>query len=326
MDENKKQYDLPSDIESLAKAQAILNFMYIDQEVRDLYDKGDQLSKDQTKHDVKHAELVRDAALGLVERLFVTAEIAEKEGVISKKQLRMRSELRPFSRNIIVAAAAYLHDIGRAVNVNEHASAGAKWAAKYLSEKAMPKQAVDLICKIIACHRSSTVLKADFDHAAWAIVVIADKAVGDEDRVRPDKAFYLRLMRFFGISGLWKGSLHDKVNFAIKAAKLVVLGNKIVLRIKLDTRVAKPKEIYTLYRSRFHAASKASKYLGYTFALEFNEEMFVFCDEQNNWIPIPEIDVFQEDGDQNSPANKDEDPKSSGDKCQPDGCHCKTKS
>jgi hypothetical protein len=268
----------------LIEAKALVQHAYVDEGLLALYDAGDKLSKSQTKHDVNHAYQVRDVALAL------TTELHRRNPEL----------LDEWTREVIIPLAAYLHDIGRAISVNDHANAGAKWANKYLRDLKFPQEVVRRVCKIIACHRSSIVLSRKFDDPAWAIVVIADKCVGDEDRVRPGRAAALRVMRFFRLAHQWTGSIHDRINFAIKEAGLTVDGNEdrltdagaIVLKLRIDEHVSAPRDIYELYGDRFHACGRAAVYLGFLFRLEFNGVRYLYSEEDQTWLPVKSIKVL----------------------------------
>src|SRR5262249_49235443 len=268
----------------ISQARQLVEAAYRDEELLALYAKGDELSHSQTKHDVDHAFQVRDVALKLTEEYLH----------------RFPGKLNDWERDVIIPLAAFLHDIGRAIDVDNHAQAGAKVMNKYLREKGLPPEHFRRICKIIACHRSSVVLTREFDDPCWAIIVIADKSVGDEDRVRPWQAAKLRVLRFFNLCRLWTGSPHDKVNFAIKEPELVVDGKDIPnstdpgaisLKLQIDRRGCAPADIYQLYSDRFHACGRAAQYLGFLFRLEFNQERYAYSKERQGWVPIRSIKV-----------------------------------
>jgi hypothetical protein len=132
-------------------------------------------------------------------------------------------------------------------------------------------------------------------------VVIADKCVGDEDRVRPGRAAALRVLRFFRLAQQWTGSPHDRVNFAIKEAGITVDGNEdlighdagvIVLKLRIDEHVSNPRDIYELYGDRFHACGRAAVYLGFLFRLEFNGVRYLYSEEDQTWLPVRSIKVL----------------------------------
>ena len=263
----------------IEKAKKLVTACFSDPVIKRLYDAGDHLSKNQTKHDLAHAQQVRDLAVK------IAREIED----------RKPGYLDAWTLEVIIPLAAFLHDIGRAINVEDHDKAGAKWAQGYLKEfhlpddsETLPPETVKRICRIIACHRSRIVLKQKFDDPAWALVVLADKCVGDEERVRPQRAAILTVLTWLRLSWipLRKGGVHDRANFAIKKADLIVDEADLVLSLQMDRRVCKPSLIYKLYGERFWACGKAAQYLGFRFRLEFNGERYSFCKEKETWVPV----------------------------------------
>lgn len=251
----------------LQKALTLVAACYTDPEIERLYEAGDKLSSHQTKHDIDHACQVRDLA----------AKIS------SEVSARHPDLLDAWTKDVVIPLAAYLHDIGRAIDVDEHAAAGAKWTKQYLSRlrlphdtEPLPVPVINRIARIVACHRSQIVLNTPFNDPAWAIVVLADKCVGDEERVRPVRAAILSLLTMIRASWvpLRKGGIHDRANFAIKKSDLVIGKSDIGLALTVDRRVCEPALIYNLYNDRFQACVKAAAYLGYTYSLVFNGERF----------------------------------------------------
>lgn len=267
----------------LIKAKLLVAQCFSDPEISALYAAGDKLSQHQTKHDIDHAEQVRDLAVKISSGLN-----GRKPGFLDE-----------WTTDVVIPLAAYLHDIGRAIDVDEHASAGAKWTKDYLGRlhlpgetETLPVQVINRIARIVACHRSQIVLKMPFNDAAWAIVVLADKCVGDEERVRPIRAAVLSVLRFFRATWipLRKGGVHDRANFAIKKAD-VAFRNKpapannlklgeICLDLTIDTRVCDGSLILGLYDDRFRACVKAADFLGYDFRVVFNGETFAYQNAQ----------------------------------------------
>ncbi|MBY0551553.1 MAG: HD domain-containing protein [Candidatus Obscuribacterales bacterium] len=258
---------------SLAMARLVVTRCLTDSELEALYAAGDKLSSHQTKHDLSHALAVLQTARQLVT-------------ILTNRGYR----LTEWETDVIIPLAAFLHDVGRAIDVKNHAEAGANFALHYLrkltvdgnSNQTLPEEVIKRICKIIACHRSEKVLTATVDDPAWAIVVIADKCVGDEERVRPIRARVLGFLTFFRLSWipLRKGGVHDRVNFAIKEAKLVGEEDtdNLVLQLTVDERVCRPQLVFETYADRFRACAKAADFLGCRFLLKFNDRTFKFPD------------------------------------------------
>lgn len=276
--------DNPHDLE---RSVALVHACLSNPQLLSLYEEGDQMSRSQTKHDIGHAIAVHELAMSLLREF----EALHPE------------ELDEWTTKVIIPLAAFLHDIGRAVDIDNHAVAGAAITNVYLRRLRLPREIIRRICRIIALHRSQQVLKMEFDDPGWAFVVIADKCVGDEDRVRRTQANILRVLRFFRVArrNWWRDAEHQRVNFAIKQAHLIVdsnqdmlvpetpinrLGNAIVLRIALDEKVAPAKEVMTLYGNRFHACGRASQYLGLVFRLEFNGVRYMYDKGKCGWRPV----------------------------------------
>lgn len=265
---------MKNDRKSLAAARLIVARCLTDGELEALYAAGDKMSSHQTKHDLSHALAVLQTA-----RQIVT--ILTNRGY----------QLTEWETDVIIPLGAFLHDVGRAIDVKDHAAAGAKFALQYLrkltvdadSTQTLPDDVIKRICKIIACHRSEMVMKAKVDDPAWAIVVIADKCVGDEERVRPIRAIVLGFLTFFRLAWipLRKGGVHDRVNFAIKEAKLVgeQKTSDLVLQLTIDERVCRPQLVFDTYAERFRACAKAAAFLGCRFLLRFNDQTFTFSDD-----------------------------------------------
>jgi len=240
----------------------LVQAMLADPELLDLYDKGDKLSSSQTKHDVGHAFSVLDTAK------FLTAELHK----------RFPGMLSDVARLVTIPAGAFLHDIGRAISVNDHATAGKEVTLDYLLRKGFSNKNASRVAAVVACHRSEQFLAISIEalkkFPELAIVVIADKCVGDEDRVRPMPAFCLRLARLLGVArrNWWENAEHDRINFAITEPQLLVDSDErctpehagaIVLKLKLDERVAPAAELLSVYGKRFHSCGRAAISLGF---------------------------------------------------------------
>ncbi len=281
--------------EDLEEAARLTEACFSDPVVLRLYDEGDSMSRAQTKHDRAHAFAVRDVSLALTKEY----------------ELRFPDRLDAWTTRVVIPLAAFLHDIGRAVDVDNHAVAGAAVVSEYLQRLRLPRTVIRRVCRIVALHRSQQILRMEFDDPAWAIVVIADKCVGDEERVRRVQANKLRVLRFFGLAhrNWWKDAEHDRINFAIKKAHLIVDGDEgvqsfvskqnpsvgaIVLKLSLDQKVAPAQEVSTVYESRFHACGRAAQYLGFVFRLEFNGVRFLYDKRTGQWSPVKRIHVATE--------------------------------
>lgn len=250
-----------------------------DPELLAVYEKGDQNSHWQTRHDHVHGDEVTELAVELTNHIHrIFPDLMDE-----------------VTREFVIPCAAWLHDIGRAVDIDRHDYEGVKIANAYLKKHNIPQKLRQRINKLIMHHRSGSVIKNGIMSPEHAIVVIADKCIGDENRVRSDKAMWLKLARivslkyFFGLSkwslarkNMWHNAPHDRVNFAIKSANLAVDVNEndavgppsgsIVLKLKVDETIAPIEEIVSLdwFADSFFACGKAAKHFGFSFRIEFN--------------------------------------------------------
>lgn len=281
--------------------------MYRDPELLAIYEEGDQNSHWQTRHDHVHGDEVTELAIELRDHIHgIFPDLMDDE-----------------TREFVIPVAAWLHDIGRAVDIDKHDYEGVKIAKAYLVKHNIPGHLRQQICSIIMHHRAGSVIKNGIKNPAHAIVVIADKCIGDENRVRWDKACKLKLARlvslkYFGLTwfkrtrklgqwslarkNMWFNAPHDRVNFAIKSANLYVDVNEndlegppsgsIVLKLKVDETVAPIEEIVSLdwFADSFFACGKAAKHFGFSFRIEFNGVMHWWDkkvrDGKGGWVPV----------------------------------------
>lgn len=247
----------------LEKARLLVAHIFALPEVRAMAESGDKLSSHQTDHGMKH--------------FLEVVEMARKLCAILAK--RRPGLLSAWETDVVIPLAALFHDIGRAVDVADHANAGAKWTRDFLAtislpgdDEILPLETRKLIARIVACHRSETVLKlGGFNDPSWAVVVLADKMVGDEERVRPIRQLILGFLTAIGMPWipLRKNGVHDRVNFAIKKVTAVDNEEELLLSLELDRRVCDGKLIVDTYAGRYTACDYAAKFLGFKFGLQF---------------------------------------------------------
>lgn len=277
---------------NIAELKQFRDRMYRDPELLSIYEQGDRNSSGQTRHDYVHGDEVTALALKLTKQLH---EIFPE---------RMDEVTREF----VIPVSAWLHDIGRAVDIKNHHVEGARIASRYLKKHGIPGDLVARICRIIVHHRAGSVIKNGIRSDEHAIVVIADKCIGDEARVRSDKAFILRVLSYCGFGkwtlarkDFWYNAAHDRVNFAIKEAELFVDVNdpeaaqptgEIVLKLSVDESVATIEEIVTLdwFADSFFACGKGSRKFGFFFRIEFNGVRHMWDKSANankgGWVPM----------------------------------------
>jgi metal-dependent HD superfamily phosphatase/phosphodiesterase len=185
-----------------------------------------------TDHSEMHASLVAERA----------AEILESLGY-KKKQIEL------------VKVAAYMHDIGNAINRSRHAEYGAILANDLLKQKNIDIQERLTIVSAIAHHDESTGGATDVISAA---LIIADKTDVRRNRVRqkPKASF----------------DVHDRVNYAVTRTDLVIDKEKkqITLNLEIDEKICTMYEYFDIFLGRMMMCRKASELLGVTFGLMVN--------------------------------------------------------
>ena len=247
----------------LEKAERLVALCFEHPLVIECYKRGDKLSSNQTKHDIGHAFEV--LAVG-----YKALEIVDA---------RFPDLLDEWTRKVVLPLGLFLHDIGRCINVDKHDVAGAQWVMENLPNitidgESLPLDIIKRVARIVACHRTSRYVNVKFVDPALDIVIIADKCVGDEARVRWQRRLVYWFLTAIGYpekgDNMREGGIHDRVNYGIKNSDFELDGDIMVLRMSVDPRVCSAKEIYELYGDRYRCVVMAAGKLGFGFELEFD--------------------------------------------------------
>ena len=185
-----------------------------------------------TEHGERHVGLVAHIAFNVLKRL----GYAEREAELA-------------------AIAGYLHDVGNAVNRENHAQTGAVMAMHLLFHMGMPDEEIVPIIGAIGNHHEND---GDPVSAVAAAVILADKSDVHRTRVRnPD---------------MIKFDIHDRVNYAVQKSFLNVneAAKQIVLELTIDTSISQVMEYFEIFMTRMLASRKAASFLGTTFGLTVN--------------------------------------------------------
>lgn len=185
-----------------------------------------------TDHSEVHAALVAERAANILEILGY-----------SKKQIEL------------VKVAAFMHDIGNAINRSRHAEYGSLLANDILKETGMDRQERLTVVSAIAHHDESTGGATDVISAA---LIIADKTDVRRNRVRQKPK-----ANFDG---------HDRVNYAVTKTDLMIDKDKkqISLNLEIDVKICSMYEYFDIFLGRMLMCRKASELLGVTFRLMVN--------------------------------------------------------
>lgn len=151
--------------------------------------------------------------------------------------------------------AGYMHDIGNAVNRNDHAHNGAIMAFHILNKLEMDSKDISCIIAAIGNHDERTGSAVDPVSAA---VILADKTDVRRNRVRnSDMAAF---------------DIHDRVNYAAVSSSLNIDPDKkeIRLDIELDDEICSILDYFEIFLDRMLMCRRAAEILGMKFKLTAN--------------------------------------------------------
>ena len=185
-----------------------------------------------TEHGLRHVGLVSNIASNILEKM----EHPERECELA-------------------AIAAYLHDIGNAVNRVSHAQTGAILAAGILERHGMKPEEIASVIGAIGNHDE---MDGNPVNNISAALILADKSDVHRSRVRnPDLA---------------KFDIHDRVNYAVERSFLRVYPKeRIALELTIDTEICPVMEYFEIFLARMLLCRKAAEFLLTKFELRINE-------------------------------------------------------
>lgn len=152
--------------------------------------------------------------------------------------------------------AAYMHDIGNAVNRADHALTGATLAFSILSGLGMSPKDVTAVVTAIGNHDERA---ANAVTPISAALIIADKSDVRRSRVRclpTDISF----------------DIHDRVNYAVVSSRLDVdKENRLIsLNLIIDTEICPVMDYFEIFLTRMLLCRDAAKFLELQFELIIN--------------------------------------------------------
>lgn len=156
--------------------------------------------------------------------------------------------------------AGYLHDIGNVVNRVDHSQSGAVMAFRILDRMEFPPEEISTIVSAIGNHDEGTGVPVN---PVAAALIIADKSDVRRTRVRDKESI--------------STDIHDRVNYSVTNAELVISEENTVLELRLDvdTNVSSVMEYLEIFMNRMLMCRKASEKLGLQFKLFINSQQLV---------------------------------------------------
>lgn len=151
--------------------------------------------------------------------------------------------------------AAYMHDIGNAINRVDHGQTGALMAFTILTKLGMEPNDIATIIGAIGNHDESAAYPIN---PITAALIIADKTDVRRSRVRVIHSL--------------EDDIHDRVNYAVVNSNLDIdaLNKTITLNIELDTKIAPVMEYFEIFLTRTNLSKLAASKLGLNFKLIIN--------------------------------------------------------
>ena len=190
-----------------------------------------------TEHGQRHANLVAHIAQNILLRLHYPERVAE-----------------------LAAIAAYLHDIGNAINRDDHGQTAALIAFTILREKGMDPAETTAIMAAIGNHEEEA---GEPLSEICAAMILADKADVHHSRVRnPDPKTF---------------DIHDRVNHAAQHSFVRVDEAKrtITLEVTIDTQKVSIMDYFEIFLDRMLMCRRAAKVLNCSFELMINRVKMV---------------------------------------------------
>ncbi len=207
------------------------------------------------KKDEEIKTLINTAERQLIE-LGYTEHGLRHIGIVSTLAGKILKEFGYSEREVELAEiAGYMHDIGNAINREDHAHTGAILAYEILKQRGMDMYEAAEIMMAIGNHDEKT---GNAVSPISAALILADKSDVHRSRVRNANQ-----SRF---------DIHDRVNYAVEESDLVVdkENNKVILKLKIDTNICPVIKYFEIFLDRMLLSKRAAHYLGIWFELNIN--------------------------------------------------------
>ncbi len=156
--------------------------------------------------------------------------------------------------------AGYMHDIGNLVNRTDHSQSGAVMAFRILDKLGMEADEIASIVSAIGNHDEGTGVPVN---PVAAALILADKADVRRSRVRNMDDVSI--------------DIHDRVNYSVTAAELVLndTHTHLTLKLTVDTHYSSVMEYFEIFLERMLLCRKAADHLGLAFKLVINDQPLI---------------------------------------------------
>lgn len=213
-----------------------------------------------TIQDIKKNEEVKHLLRFAEKQLLVlgyTEHSFRHVGITARDAGNILIELGYDKREVELARiAGYLHDIGNAINREDHAHTGALLAYDILIRMGMPIADALEIMQAIGQHdeQSGTAVSA-----ISSALILADKSDVHKSRVNK------KIKESF--------SIHDRVNYAVESSRLEVSAEEkhVNLILEINTDVSPVMDYFEIFLGRMTMCRRAADFLGLEFHLIINE-------------------------------------------------------
>ena len=155
--------------------------------------------------------------------------------------------------------SAYMHDIGNAVNRDDHAKSGALMAFNILTRLGMEPSEIAKIVSAIGNHDESSAYPVNVIASA---LIIADKTDVRRSRVRPNADI---------------ADIHNRVNYAAIKSRVIINKEEktLTLNLTIDTTICPIIEYFEIFLSRMNLCKEASRYFDLEFKLLINDQELI---------------------------------------------------
>ena len=181
--------------------------------------------------------------------------------IVSKRTKQILSKLGCSEQEVCLGQiASYLHDIGNAVNRNDHAHSGAILAYQLLVQRGMP---FDMATQVMSAIGNHDELTGNATNKISSALIIADKSDVHRSRVRDDKITPENRLADMA-------DVHDRVNFAVTHNELVIEQNQILLKLGIDNQICSTMDYFEIFLSRMRMCINSAQQIGLAFKLQIN--------------------------------------------------------